>query len=172
MAPTPRPHLASPLYLPGPSHRQRAQARRTPPLPPPLDASSGSGYRTCAQRSTQRMCWLRLGRSPPAAADQIGGATLDVLMVCLPRMYRHRPPEIRGSSVIRKKLLLDRLAVAAHSKPRSCGMKNQRESSDSRSASRHARALIRAARQAPGGVSLSRRRQAARERNGARSWSR
>eukprot|EP01046_Picozoa_sp_COSAG06_P008440 COSAG06_NODE_427_length_15900_cov_371.736519_12_plen_97_part_00 len=49
-------------------------------------------------------------------------------MVCLPRMYRHRPPEIRGSSVIRKKLLLDRLAVAAHSKPRSCGMKNQRES--------------------------------------------
>ena len=67
MAPTPRPHLASPLYLPGPSHHQRAQARRTPPLPPPLDASSGSGYRTCAQRSTQRMCWLRLGRSPPAA---------------------------------------------------------------------------------------------------------
>eukprot|EP01046_Picozoa_sp_COSAG06_P017637 COSAG06_NODE_1205_length_10274_cov_36.044816_10_plen_72_part_01 len=39
--------------------------------------------------------------------------------------------------MIRKKLLLDRLAVAAHSKPRSCGMKNQRESSDSRSASRH-----------------------------------
>ena len=95
---------------------------------------------------------------------------VDVLMVCLPRVYRHRPPEIRGSSVIRKKLLLDRLAVAAHSKPRSCGMKNQRESSDSRSASRHARALIRAARQAPGGVSLSRRTQAARERNGARSW--
>ena len=82
-------------------------------------------------------------------------------MVCLPRMYRHRPPEIRGSSVIRKKLLLDRLAVAAHSKPRSCGMKNQRESSDSRSASRHARALIRAARQAPGGVSLSRRKSVA-----------
>ena len=102
----------------------------------------------------------------------IGGATLDVLMACLPRVYRHRPPEIRGSSVIRKKLLLDRLAVATRSKPRSCGMKTQREPPDSRSASRHARALIRAARQALGGVSLSRRRQAARERNGARSWSR
>ena len=93
-------------------------------------------------------------------------------MVCLPRVYHHRPPEIRGRRDIGKKLLLDRLAVAAHSKPRSCGMKNQRESSDSRSASWHARALLRAARQAPGGVSLSRRTQAARERNGAQSWSR
>jgi hypothetical protein len=101
----------------------------------------------------------------------IGGATLDVLMVCLPRMYRHRPPEIRGSRAIRKKLLLHRLVVAAHREPRSCGIKTQRESPDSRPASRHARALIRAARQAPGGVSLSRRTQAARERNGARSWS-
>eukprot|EP01046_Picozoa_sp_COSAG06_P060182 COSAG06_NODE_12714_length_1339_cov_6.137097_1_plen_70_part_10 len=34
-------------------------------------------------------------------------------MVCLPRMYRHRPPEIRGSRAIRKKLLLHRLAAAA-----------------------------------------------------------
>ena len=49
--------------------------------------------------------------------------------------------------MIRKKLLLDRLAVAAHREPRSCAIKTQRESSDSRSASRHARALIRAARQ-------------------------
>jgi hypothetical protein len=61
-------------------------------------------------------------------------------------MYRHRPPEMRGSSVIRKKLLLDRLAFAAHSEPRSCAINNQRESSDSRSASRRAWALIRAAR--------------------------
>jgi hypothetical protein len=93
-------------------------------------------------------------------------------MVCLPRVYRHRPPEIRGRRDIGKKLLLDRLAVAAHREPRSCGIKTQRESPDSRSASRHARALIRAARQAPGGVSLSRRTQAARERNGAQSWNR
>ncbi len=77
-------------------------------------------------------------------------------MVCLPRVYRHRPPEIRGRRDIGKKLLLDRLAVAAHREPRSCGMKTQREPSDSRSASRHARALIRAARQAPGGQHLLR----------------
>jgi hypothetical protein len=77
-------------------------------------------------------------------------------MVCLPRVYRHRPPEIRGRRDIGKKLLLDRLAVAAHREPRSCGIETQRESSDSRSASWHAWALLRAARQAPGGVSLNR----------------
>eukprot|EP01046_Picozoa_sp_COSAG06_P103093 COSAG06_NODE_49254_length_326_cov_1.585903_1_plen_48_part_10 len=48
--------------------------------------------------------------------------------------------------MIRKKLLFHRLTIAVHSEPRSGGIKNQRESSDSRSASRHARALIRAAR--------------------------
>ena len=64
-------------------------------------------------------------------------------MVCLPRVYRHRPPEIRGRRDIGKKLLLDRLAVAAHREPRSCGIKTQRESPDSRSASWHARALSR-----------------------------
>jgi hypothetical protein len=62
-------------------------------------------------------------------------------------VYRHRPPEIRGRRDIGKKLLLDRLAVAAHREPRSCGMKTQREPPDSRSASRHARALIRATTQ-------------------------
>ena len=57
-------------------------------------------------------------------------------MVCLPRVYRHRPLEIRGGRDIGKKLLLHRLAIAAHREPRSCGIKTQRESPDSRSAQR------------------------------------